>query len=66
MDRVIVAVVIVAGFIALGFAGPDGPSAEQAGAGEPVVGTTIEVSQAVPAGTMTADAAERLALAGSR
>ncbi|MFE6964773.1 hypothetical protein ACFVAJ_06655 [Agromyces sp. NPDC057679] len=66
MDRVIVAVVIVAGFIALAFAGPDGPSAEQAVTGEPVVGTTIEAAQDVPAGAMTADTAERLALAASR
>lgn len=56
MDRVIVAVVIVAGFLALGFAGPDGATAEQA---EPA-------GQVAPTGAVTADTAERLALVGSR
>lgn len=70
MDRIIVAAVIVAGFVALGFAGPDGPSAEQAGTRERV-STSVEAgaSSGAPVTAVTAvtaDAAERWALSGSR
>ncbi|MFF2273701.1 hypothetical protein ACFVTX_15595 [Agromyces sp. NPDC058136] len=67
MDRIIVAAVIVAGFVALGFAGPDGPAADEAGMRERV-STSVEAgaSSGAPVTAVTADAAERWALSGSR